>query len=87
VFVGNAGGASLSVDLWPALQANQTLHGVFMGTQFEKPEVYSAVEELLRLAGAQQLEVLIDSCFPLSDAVLAHHRAEQRTLGRVVMLP
>lgn len=31
VFVGNAGGASLSVDLWPALQANQTLHGVFHG--------------------------------------------------------
>jgi NADPH:quinone reductase-like Zn-dependent oxidoreductase len=45
------------------------------------------VEELLRLAGIQQLEVLIDSCFPLSDAVLAHRRAEQRTLGRVVMLP
>jgi NADPH:quinone reductase-like Zn-dependent oxidoreductase len=30
VFVGNAGGGSLSVDLWYPMQANQTLLGVFM---------------------------------------------------------
>lgn len=37
VFVGNAGGGNLSVDLWPAMQSNQTLHGVFMGRLFEGP--------------------------------------------------
>lgn len=36
VFVGNAGGDSLTVDLWPAMQSNQTLMGVFMGPLFAR---------------------------------------------------
>jgi NADPH:quinone reductase-like Zn-dependent oxidoreductase len=47
VFVGNAGGSQLSIDLWPALQANQSLFGVFMGTQLEKPDVYRTVSRML----------------------------------------
>jgi len=33
VFVGNTGGAALDLDLRSALQANQSLRGVFMGTE------------------------------------------------------
>ncbi|MDQ1080264.1 zinc-binding alcohol dehydrogenase family protein [Pseudoroseomonas cervicalis] len=88
VFVGNAGGAGLEVSLWPALQANQTLHGVFMGTQFEKPEVYSSVSRLLQRAASGELEVVIDRRFPLSAAAEAHAHAESGSLlGRVVLIP
>lgn len=43
VFVGNAGGSQLCVNVWPAMQANQSLFGVFMGSQFEKPEVSATI--------------------------------------------
>ncbi|MGF6178441.1 zinc-binding dehydrogenase [Ensifer sp. 4252] len=52
VFVGNAGGSQLSIDLWLALQANQSLFGVFMGTQLEKPDVYGTVSRMLDWAAA-----------------------------------
>ncbi|MFC7555251.1 zinc-binding dehydrogenase [Pseudoroseomonas wenyumeiae] len=76
VFVGNAGRAALDLDLWPALQANQSLMGVFMGTQFEKPEVYRAVAQLLERAARRELKVMIDRTFALADAALAHAYAE-----------
>lgn len=88
VFLGNAGRSSLDLDLWPALQANQTLMGVFMGTQFERPDVYQSVVELLEKAAAGKLKVLIDRTFHLAEAAAAHSYAEgSSVLGRVVMLP
>ncbi|MBC9176189.1 quinone oxidoreductase family protein [Pseudoroseomonas ludipueritiae] len=88
VFVGNAGRAALDLDLWPALQANQSLMGVFMGTQLEKPEVYRTVSQMLQRAARDQLEVTIDRRFALADAALAHAYAEGNSiLGRVVLLP
>lgn len=87
IFVGNAGGSSLSVDLWPALGANQTLSGVYMGTQLEKPAVHADVASLLRRAAQGELRVVIDSSFPMADAVAAHRRAKNEALGRVVMHP
>lgn len=36
IFVGNAGGGNLEVELWQAMQNNQTLHGVFHGCTFRK---------------------------------------------------
>lgn len=88
VFVGNAGGGGLNVDLWPAMQNNQTLHGVFMGPLFDRPAVYDTVDELLKAAREKRLEVVIDRVFPLSDASAAHEYAETaKPLGRVVMIP
>ncbi|MGV1964080.1 quinone oxidoreductase family protein [Agrobacterium sp. 22-222-1] len=88
VFVGNAGGSDLHVDLWPALQANQSLLGVFMGTQFEKPEVYQTVSQMLEQAANGKLQVLVDRTFPLAAAGEAHSYAESSsTLGRVVLIP
>ncbi len=88
VFVGNAGRSSLELDLWPALQANQTLLGVFMGTQLEKPEVYRSVANVLNSVAAGELVVPIDRSFRLAEAAAAHAYAEENpTLGRVVMLP
>ena len=47
VFVGNAGDSNYSVDLWPAMQSNQTLLGGFMGALFERPQIRSTFDELL----------------------------------------
>lgn len=88
VFVGNAGRSSLEVDLWPALQANQTLIGVFMGTELNKPDVHASVAHMLKRAAAGELEVLIDRTFSLANVADAHAYAENNSvLGRVILRP
>ncbi|EPR23325.1 zinc-binding alcohol dehydrogenase family protein [Agrobacterium radiobacter] len=86
VFVGNAGGGGLAVELWQPMQNNQTLHGVFMGALFERPAVHETVDALLKAATDRRLEVVIDRTFSLKDAASAHEHAETaKPLGRVVM--
>ncbi|TCQ97291.1 zinc-binding alcohol dehydrogenase family protein [Neorhizobium sp. JUb45] len=88
VFVGNVGGGSLAVDLWQAMQNNQTLHGVFMGALFERPAVHNTVDDLLKAVLEKRLKVVVDRVFPLKDASAAHAHAETgNPLGRVVMKP
>jgi NADPH2:quinone reductase len=88
VFVGNAGGGGLNVELWQPMQNNQTLHGVFMGALFERPAVHETVDELLMATAQGRLDVVIDRVFPLRQASGAHEYAETaRPLGRVVMTP
>ncbi len=88
VFVGNAGGGGLDVDLWSPMQNNQTLYGVFMGSLFERPAVHRTVDELLEATAEGRLDVVIDRVFSLREASKAHEYAETaRPLGRVVMTP
>lgn len=88
VFLGNAGGGKLEVDLWQPMQSNQTLHGVFMGPLLERPAVHRTVEDLIQAAAVGQVEVVIDRIFALRDASKAHDYAETgRPLGRVIMTP
>ncbi|MGR9249476.1 quinone oxidoreductase family protein [Rhizobium leguminosarum] len=88
VFLGNAGGGKLDVDLWQPMQNNQTLHGVFMGSIFERPSVHGTVDDLLAAAEAGTIDVVIDRSFALEDAAKAHQYAETaKPLGRVVMTP
>lgn len=88
VFVGNAGGGGLTLDLWPAMQSNQTLLGVFMGPLFERPGVHLTVDEMLRALETCELHVMIEKTFPLSQAGDAHAFAEKaKPLGRVIMEP
>lgn len=88
VFVGNAGGASLNVDLWPAMQSNQTLLGVFMGPLFERPDVRWKIEDLLQSLGSREIRVMIEKTFPLAQAREAHAFAEEaKPLGRVILVP
>jgi NADPH:quinone reductase-like Zn-dependent oxidoreductase len=87
VFVGNAGGSGLNVELWRPMQNNQTLHGVFMGPLFERPAVHGTVDELLMATAEKCLDVVIDRVFSLCDASKAHEYAETaKPLGRVVMM-
>lgn len=88
VFVGNAGGDSLTVDLWPAMQSNQTLMGVFMGPLFARQGVRTSVDEMLQAVAAGRVTVVIDRIFPLANAAAAHEFAETaKPLGRIVMKP
>lgn len=88
VFVGNAGGGSLAPDLWPAMAANQSLLGVFMGPLYTRPEVAATVDAMLADAAAGTLDVVVDRAFDLKDAAEAHAHAEWgRPFGRVVMRP
>lgn len=88
VFVGNVGSGSLTVDLWPPMQSNQTLMGVFMGPLFEKPGVWASVDDMLQAVAAGRIRVVIDRIFPLANAAAAHEFAETaKPLGRIVMKP
>ena len=86
VFVGNAGGGSLTADLWPAMQSNQTLMG-YSWAPFERPEVRASVDEMLQAEAAGRIRVVIDRIFP-ANAAAAHEYAETaKPLGRIVMKP
>ncbi|EPK6614461.1 quinone oxidoreductase family protein [Enterobacter cloacae] len=88
VFVGNAGGGNLTVDLWPPMQSNQTLMGVFMGPLFERPGVRTSVDNMLQAVAPGRIRVVIDRIFPLANAAAAHEYAETaKPLGRIVMKP
>ena len=88
VFVGNAGGDSLTVDLWPAMQSNQTLMGGFMGPLFARHGVRTSVDDMLQAVAAGRVTVVIDRIFPLANAAAAHEFAETaKPLGRIVMKP
>ncbi|WP_161867546.1 quinone oxidoreductase family protein [Pseudomonas yangonensis] len=88
VFVGNAGGGSLTADLWPPMQANQSLLGVFMGTLFERPSVRSSVDDMLKAIATGSLRSVIERTFKLSEVAAAHEYAEkEKPLGRIVITP
>lgn len=88
VAVGNAGGGALTLDLWPAVQRNQTVSGVFMGTMLSRPAVRQTIDTMLADVAEGRLSVPIDSRFSLAEAAAAHRHAEEnRILGRVLLIP
>ncbi|WP_395943446.1 zinc-binding alcohol dehydrogenase family protein [Brevundimonas sp.] len=88
VAVGNAGDGALEIDLWPVLQANQSVIGVFMGTQLEKPDIHASVSRLLDRAAVGEFEVIIDRRFRLDEIEAAHRYAQTTPIfGRVVVTP
>jgi NADPH2:quinone reductase len=88
VFVGNAGGGRIGVDLWSPMQSNQTLLGVSMGPLLERRLVQASIDPMLEALAADQIQVPIDRSFSLSDVVAAHGYAETaKPLGHVVMKP
>jgi len=88
VFVGNAGGGDLSVDLWRAMQASRLPLGVFMGPLLERTAVRTTIDQMLEAAAARRIQVVVERVFPLAEAAAAHAFAESaKPLGRVVMKP
>ncbi|MGK6316038.1 quinone oxidoreductase family protein [Neorhizobium sp. DT-125] len=88
VSVGNAGGVPLTMDLWQAVQRNQSILGVFMGTVLSRPAVRQTIDAMLADLSQGRLTVPIDRQFPLAQAAAAHRYVEDnKILGRVLLIP
>jgi NADPH2:quinone reductase len=88
-YVGNAGRDLQPVDVSALMMGNQSIHGVFLGAELAAGRrAYDNIERLLGLVAAGELEVVVDSTFPLADAAAAHaHVESRRAFGRVVIVP
>ncbi len=89
-WVGRAGRDPSPPEVWPLMERNATLTGVFLGAEIavHPTRVRSMIERLLQRVADGELRVVIDRVFPLADAAGAHHHIEsRRALGRVVLRP
>jgi NADPH2:quinone reductase len=90
VSVGVAARAGSTIEAKSLWGKNNTLRGVYLGGALlaEYPRVHPMIGELIGRVGAGDIEVEIDSTFPLAEAAAAHAHIESRTaFGRVVMVP
>jgi NADPH2:quinone reductase len=89
-WVGRAGREERPPEVWPIMQKNGTLVGVFLGAELARqPErTHAMIERLLQRAASGELQVVIDRTFPLADAAGAHRYIEsRRAFGRVLLIP
>ena len=89
-WVGRAGREERPPDVWPLMQRNASLVGVFLGAEMAvNPErVRALIERLIERVASGELKVVVDRAFPLADAAAAHRYIESRqAFGRVVLIP
>ncbi len=88
-YVGNAGRDATMVDVSALMGGNLAIQGVFLGAELATGQRARAnIARLLDEIAAGQLEVVIDSTFPLAEAAEAHaHLENRRAFGRVILEP
>jgi NADPH:quinone reductase len=89
-WVGRAGRDDRPPDIWPIMQRNASITGVFLGAEMVvNPErTHALVARLIDRVASGELRVVIDRTFPLADAADAHRYVESRqAFGRVVLVP
>jgi NADPH2:quinone reductase len=89
-WVGRAGREERPPEIWPIMQKNASITGVFLGAEMAvNPErTHTLIENLLERIAKKELSVVVDSTFPLSEAAEAHRHIESRkAFGRVLMTP
>jgi NADPH:quinone reductase len=89
-WVGRAWRDERPPEVWPIMQRNGTITGVFLGAEMAMgPErTQRMIERLLASVAAGELRVVIDRTFPLADAAEAHRYIEsRRAFGRVLLEP
>jgi len=89
-WVGRAGRDDTTPEIWPMMQKNASITGVFLGAEMQvNPERCRVmIERLLSDVAKGELHVAIDRVFPLAEAAEAHRYIESRqAFGRVVMAP
>jgi NADPH:quinone reductase len=89
-WVGRAGREERPPEVWPIMQKNATLTGVFLGAEMARNpgRTHAMIGALLDRAAARELRVVIDRTFPLADAAEAHRYIEsRRAFGRVLLIP
>lgn len=88
VTVGNAGRETMKFDISSIGHQNQSIIGVFLGSEQGTPRVYNMIQQRIEDVAQGDLKVIIDKRFPLSDAAAAHAYIESRqAMGRVVLIP
>lgn len=89
-WVGRAGREDRPPEVWPIMQKNGTISGVFLGAEFvHNPQrTRPMIERLIARVASGELRVAIDSVYPLADAAEAHRHIESRkAFGRVLLRP
>ena len=89
-WVGRAGREAAPPEVWPLMEKNASLTGVFLGAEMgHRPaRVRALIERLLQRIADGELRVVIDRVFPLADASAAHAYIESRqAFGRVLLRP
>jgi NADPH2:quinone reductase len=89
-WVGLAGREERPPWVWPIMQKNATITGVFLGAEMgmNPGRTHALIENLLGRIAKKELDVVIDKTFPLSEAAAAHRYIEDRkAFGRVLLTP
>ncbi|MCU1502504.1 MAG: NADP-dependent oxidoreductase [Ilumatobacteraceae bacterium] len=89
-WVGQAGREQRPPEVWPIMQKNASLTGVFLGAEMgiDPKRVRAMIESLLARVASGELRVAIDTVFPLAEAEQAHRYIEDRkAFGRVLLKP
>jgi NADPH:quinone reductase len=89
-WVGRAGRDLSPPEVWPLMEKNASLTGVFLGAEMGRnpTRVRAMIERLLQRVADGELRVVIDRVFPLADAAEAHRYIEsRRAFGRVLLRP
>jgi NADPH:quinone reductase len=89
-WVGRAGRDVDPPELWPLVMKNASLHGVLLAAELmmNPGRTRALIADLLERVARGELQVVIDSRFPLAEAAEAHRHIESRlAFGRVLLIP
>lgn len=89
-WVGRAGREDRPPEVWPLMQKNASLTGVFLGAEaaMQPDRVRRMIGECIERVAGGELQVVVDRTFPLAQAADAHRHIESRhAFGRVVLVP
>ena len=89
-WVGQAAREERPPKVWPIMEKNGTLTGVFLGAEMARnpQRTRPMIAELIQRVASGDLQVVIDRTFPLADAAEAHRYIEsRRAFGRVLLVP
>jgi NADPH2:quinone reductase len=89
-WIGRAGRDDKVPEVWPLMEKNASLSGVFLGKEMARhPErTHPMIERLLARAATGDLRPVVDRSFPLAAAAEAQRYIESRhAFGRVLLIP